>query len=240
MNEETLRKMSEMKLYAMADKLRELSGSQRYQKLTHDEIMAFMVDAEYDRRKKNKVSRLIRNAKTKLPMACVEDIIYSAKRTLKKETFRELLSCSFIENNQNVLICGATGVGKTFVASALVNLACRNGFSARYYRLSKFMEEVAVEKRIGNYLKIIEKMGKIKLLVLDDIGPDILTKEQRNIFLEIAEERYLSAPTIITSQLPFDQWYAIFDEPTTADAICDRLFHNAYKIQLKGESMRKK
>jgi DNA replication protein DnaC len=239
MTQETIRKLNEMKLHAMAEKFDELHQHERYTKLSHDEVLAFLVDAEHDRRKNNQVSRLLGRAKNRLPMACVEELAYAAKRNLRKETMRDLISCAFLQNHQNVLIAGSTGVGKTFVACALINLACRNGYSARYCRLSTFLEEVATEKRIGNYLKAIERMGKIKLLVLDDIGPDILNKEQRNILMDVVEERYLKASTILTSQLPFDQWYAVFDEPTTADAICDRLFHNAFKLQLKGESMRK-
>lgn len=239
MIEETLRKMHDMKLFSMADKLKELSGSDTYDKLSHAEVLACLVDVEYDRRKNNHMARLLRDARLKLPQACVEDIEYTGKRNLKKDSFRDLLCCSFIQNHQNILVSGPTGVGKTYIASALGNLACRNGFQTRYFRLSMFLEQVIADKRIGNYLKTIQKYGTVKLLILDDIGPDILTTEQRNIFLEIIEERHLTASTIITSQLPFEQWYALFDEPTTADAVCDRVFHNAIKINLKGESMRK-
>ncbi|GAG44994.1 unnamed protein product, partial [marine sediment metagenome] len=115
----------------------------------------------------------------------------------------------------------------------------RHGYTALYYRASKFLEFMESEKAIGNYLKTLEKFAKVKLLVLDDIGPDVMNKQQRNIFFDIVEERYLLTSTIITSQLPLDQWYGVFDEPTIADAVCDRLFHNAHKILLKGDSMRK-
>jgi len=239
MLQENLRKLNEMKLYGMVEKLEEISSNTKFKKYSHHELIALMVDKEYDRRKNNKVNRLLKNAKIKLPMACVEDIIFSSKRNLKKEPFRDLTSCDFIEHNQNILIAGATGVGKTFVACALANLACRNGHPTLYTRISRFLEYVKSEKILGNYLKVIEKLGKLKLLVLDDLGPDILTKEDRNIFFEIIEERHLSAATIISSQLPLDQWYAVFDDKTTADAVCDRIFHNSYKIQLGGGSMRK-
>jgi DNA replication protein DnaC len=239
MIEETLRKLHDMKLFSMADKLKELSGSDACEKLSYAEVLACLVDVEYDRRRNNHMARLLRDARLKLPQACMEDIDYSSKRNLKKDSFRDLMGCSFIKHQQNILISGPTGAGKTYLASALGNLACRNGFSTRYFRSSMFLEQVTADKRIGNYLKTIAKYGKTKLLIIDDIGPDIFTAEQRNIFMEIIEERYLTASTIITSQLPFEQWYALFDEPTTADAVCDRMFHNAIKINVKGDSMRK-
>lgn len=236
MIEETIRKLNDMKLFAMSDKLREFTQNNQ---LSSIEQLAFMVDAEYDRRKNNRIKRLLRNAKIKLTMACVEDIDYSPARNLKKDALADLLLGNFIEHHNNVLISGATGTGKTYVACALANLACRHGYTALYYRASIFLEFMESEKATGNYLKTLEKLAKVKLLVLDDLGPDVMNKQQRNIFLDIVEERYLLTSTIITSQLTLDQWYGIFDEPTIADAVCDRLFHNAHKILLKGDSMRK-
>ena len=236
MIEETIRKLNDMKLFAMSDKLREFTQNNQ---LSSIEQLAFMVDAEYDRRKNNRIKRLLRNAKIKLTMACVEDIDYSPARNLKKDALADLLLGNFIEHHNNVLISGATGTGKTYVACALANLACRHGYTALYYRASIFLEFMESEKATGNYLKTLEKLAKVKLLVLDDLGPDVMNKQQRNIFLDIVEERYLLTSTIITSQPPLDQWYGVFDEPTTADAVCDRLFHNAHKILLKGDSMRK-
>ena len=239
MIEETLRKLNDMKLFAMADKLREFTHTNQSGHLDSTEQLACMVDAEYDRRKNNRVKRLLRNAKIKLTMACVEDIEYSPKRNLKKDALTDLLLCNYIEHHHNVLISGATGTGKTYIACALANLACRHGYTTLYYRASKFIEFMELEKATGNYLKTLEKFAKVKLLVLDDLGPDVMNKQQRTIFLDIVEERYLLTSTIITSQLPLDQWYGVFDEPTIADAVCDRLFHNAHKIVLKGDSMRK-
>ena len=214
MTQETIRKLNEMKLHAMAEKLGELQKHARYSKLSHDEVLAFLVDAEYDRKKNNQISRLLGRAKNRLPMASIEEIIYSAKRNLRKETMRDIFSCNFLKNHQNILISGPTGVGKTFVASALINLACRNGFPARYFRLNAFLKEVATQKRIGNYLKAIEKMGKIKLLVIDDIGPGgHFLSESSTLSAIRSDEWYLSDLGFHGS---FEDWLAQGKEPLVA------------------------
>jgi DNA replication protein DnaC len=240
MDAETLRKLNELKLLGMADKLRELSEGKGFRELSPGDLLARLVDCEYERRKKNRVSALLKAAQIRIPTACIEDIEYSAARNLRKEAIRDLSSCEFIDKHTNVLISGACGTGKSYLACALATLACRNGYSAWYFRISRLLEYVAAEKKMGNYLKALEKLGKVRLLVLDDLGSNVLTTEQRQIFFEVIEERYLRASTILGSQLPVDKWYEVFEDPTTADAICDRLFHKAVKIHLKGDSMRKK
>lgn len=240
MEAETLRKLDEMKLIGMMEKFKELFASARTREMSYEDIVATLVDSEYDRRRKSRIASLLKAARIKLPSACVEEVEFSAARNLKKDVFRELQSCTFIEKSQNILISGPTGTGKSYMACALANLACRNGHSTLYFRVSRLLEYVAAEKMLGNYLKALEKLGKVKLLILDDLGSGVMTKDQRNIFFEIIEERYLNGPVILTSQLPMDKWYEVFDDPTTADAICDRLLHNAHQINLKGESMRKK
>ncbi|MGB3111382.1 MAG: IS21-like element helper ATPase IstB [Candidatus Omnitrophota bacterium] len=240
MIESTISKLSAMRLHAMADKTREMSNSPKLSSMNPLDFVAFLVDAEFDRRENGKVSRLLRNAHIKQTMACIENVEFSARRNLKKEVLVDVLTGTFIDNKTNALINGPTGCGKSYLASALANLACRKCQSTMYYRMPRFLEILTAEKALGNYLEIIEKIGKLKLLVLDDLGPDVMSKEQRNMFLEIIEERYLTGSTIITSQLPFEQWYEVFGDPTVADAICDRLFHNAHKIQIEGDSMRKK
>lgn len=240
MNESTISKLNEMNLFAMTDKIRELSSSSKLSSMNPMDFLAFLVDAEFDKRRNGKISRTLKNANIKQTMACIENIDFSAKRKLKKEILADVLAGDFIDNKNNVLITGATGCGKSFLACALANAACRKCQSTAYYRVSRFLEMLTAEKALGNYLKVIEKTGKLKLLILDDLGPEVMTKEQRNLFLEIVEERYLTGSIIITSQLPFEQWYEVFGEPTVADAICDRLFHNAHKIPVEGDSMRKK
>jgi DNA replication protein DnaC len=240
MIESTVSKLHEMGLHAMAEKADELSAGPTFLSMTPSDFLAFLVNTEFDKRRNGKITRLLKTANIKQTMACIEDIDFSARRNLKKDVLADVLTGTVVENRINVLISGPTGCGKSFLACALANLACRKCQPTLYYRVSRFMEVISAEKALGNYLKIIEKIGKLKLFVLDDLGPEVMTKEQRNLFLEIIEERYLTGSTIITSQLPFEQWYEVFGEPTTADAICDRLFHNAHKIQIKGDSMRKK
>ena len=236
----TIEKLVDMKLFTMAQKAGELSASPAAANLGPTELLSFCVDAEYDKRKATRLTRLLRDAKIKLSSACVEEIDFKHHRNLTKDALADIMSGAALEHKTNILISGPTGVGKSYLACAVANLACRKNLTTNYFRVSRFLEHMAAQKALGHYLKAIDKIGTIKLLVLDDFGPDVMTTEQRNIFMEIIEERYLCWPTIIASQLPFEQWYDVFGDQTTADAICDRIFHNARKIQLKGESMRKK
>lgn len=239
MIEQTLNKLNDMRLYAMASKLKEFHQSAQLSAVEPLEMITYMVDSEHDKRKRNRIARLTKNAHIKLQAACIQDIKFSTKRNLFKEKMHDIINGNFIEHNQNTLISGATGVGKTFLACALGNMACVRGMTTLYFRVSRFLEYGYQEQALGNYLKFIEKTGKVKLLILDDLGPDIMTSQQRNMFMEIIEERYLTSSTIIASQLPLEQWHAVFGEESIADAICDRIFHNAYKIELGGDSMRK-
>ena len=240
MIESTIQKLAEMKLFAMADKAQQMHASPAAADLGPLEMLSFCVDAEYDKRKSSRLSRLLRDAHIKHTNASVEEINFKHHRNLSKDELADILSGAAFEHKVNILISGPTGVGKSYLSCAIANLACRKNLTTQYFRVSRMLEYMAAQKALGHYLKTIEKVGALKLLVLDDLGPDVMSPEQRNVFLEIIEERYINWPTIVTSQLPFEQWYDVFGDKTTADAICDRLFHNARKIQLKGESMRKK
>jgi DNA replication protein DnaC len=235
----TISKLHEMRLHAMADKAAQLNTSPQTSSLGPLEALSFCVDAEYDKRRNSRLGRLIRNARIKHSDACVEDINFHAQRNLSKDALADIISGSALDNKSNILICGPTGVGKSYLACAIANLACRRGFSTQYFRVSRLLEYIAAQRAQGSYIRSIERLGALKLLVLDDLGPDVMNAEQRNCIMELAEERYLVWPTIITSQLPFEQWYDVFGDHSVADAICDRLFHNARKLELTGESMRK-
>lgn len=239
MIEETLRKMQQLRLYAMSEQVRQLIDTSQMQKLTPADFLAFAVDAEYNKRNQSRIERLLRQASLKIPSASIADLQFSTGRNLLKDQIEYVLNGDFIKQHKNILISGATGCGKTYLACAVGHYACLNGYSVKYFRVSKFLETMAAEQAVGSYLKTIDKLGKVQLLILDDLGPDVMTRNQRNHILEVVEERYLTSSTIIASQLPLEQWYAVFGESTSADAICDRLFHNSYKIELKGESMRK-
>jgi len=237
---QTVERLHKLRMPGMADAL----SQQRDQPSTHDELgfeerLALLVDRELIQRDNNKVKRLLRAAKLKL-QAYPEDIDYTHPRGLEKSQFADLLSNRWLHQHNNVLITGPTGCGKTYLGCVLANQACRHGLSVRYFRLSRLMESLAIAHGDGRFNKIIQQLAKADLLVLDDWGLDKLTMTQRNDLLEIMEDRHGLKSTLITSQLPINQWHKTIGDATLANAILDRLLHNAHKINLKGESMRKK
>lgn len=238
--EETMRKLTEMSLHAMVDTIKELQRSAQLSKLSITEVLCFMVDAEYNKRRSNRIKRLKKAADIRISSAAVQEIQYGSERNLFRDKVTDLVTGRYIEHCNNILISGATGVGKTYFASALGNMACTMGITVKYYRISKLLEAMEIEKEGGNYLKFLEKISKVKVLILDDLGPDVMNKRQRSFFFDLIEERDRNCSTIVASQLPIKQWYHLFEDESIADAICDRLYHNAFRIELEGESMRKK
>jgi len=206
--------------------------------LSFEERLALMVDREATYRSNNKVSRLLKAAKLKL-QASPEDINYTHPRGLDKSLFASLLSGQWINNHQNVLLTGPTGCGKTYLGCVLATQACRQGYSVRYFRSSRLLEQLTIAHGDGRFAKLVSQLAKTDLLVLDDWGLETSSLSQRNDVLELMEDRHGNRSTLITSQVPIQQWHDAIGDPTLADAILDRLLHNAHRLPLKGESMRR-
>ncbi|MDD5551486.1 MAG: IS21-like element helper ATPase IstB [Candidatus Omnitrophica bacterium] len=236
--EQTIQQMQSMKLYDMANKFKEMISGTNYQDLSHADFISHLIGSEYIGRENRKKTRLLRQAQLKY-QSHTEEIDYHSNRGLNKSVILELSTNRWVIHNQNILISGATGVGKSFISCALGQKCCENGITVYYLRASKLMDEIHQARGLGNYLDYLRKLSRFKVLILDDFGVSNWNKKDSSDFLDIIEDRYQTAPIIISSQLPFNDWYNIFGDDTIADAVCDRIFHNAYKIELKGDSMRK-
>jgi DNA replication protein DnaC len=239
LTEPTLDRLRALHLGAMADAYRTQLQDPAIGALSFDERVALLVDAEHLSRDNRKLARRLKEAKLRIPQACLEDLEYAPRRELDRALIRQLATGRWIAEHRHVLITGATGVGKTYVACALGQHACRQGYRAIYRRLPRFFQELALARADGSYTMLLARFARIDVLILDDWGLAALTDVQRQDLLEVLEDRDAARSTIITSQLPRDQWHAYVGEPTIADAVLDRLVHNAYPITLKGPSRRK-
>ena len=235
----TLDKLRMLKFSGMSRALEEQMQSPDITQLSFEERLGLLVDQEITERDNRRLTSRLRQARLK-QQACLEDVDYQASRGLDKTLLLKLRDCQWVKKAINILITGPTGIGKSWIACALAQKACREGYSAYYQRLTRLLQELPLARGDGSYAKLLARLAKTDLLVLDDWGLVKLNAEQRRDLLEILEDRYGSRATIITSQLPLDQWHDIIGDATLADAIMDRLVHNAYKINLTGESMRKK
>lgn len=239
MNEPTLDKLKQMHLDGMAGAWLEQHKDAKIGALGFDERFGLLVDAEALHRENRRLRRLLRDAKLKIASACIEDIDYAAQRQLDKTAIRQLANCRWVQQSHTVVITGATGTGKTYVACALANHACRKGFSAMYRRATRFFDELALARADGTYPRLLTRIARVDVLVLDDWGMTPIRDAERRDMLEILDDRYGSRATVMTSQISPQKWHDLVGDPTTADAICDRLLHNAHRIDLKGPSRRK-
>lgn len=235
---QTIEKLSQMKLHTMATALQEQLDKPSLSSLSFEDRFAMIVDREWSAREDRKLTKRLKAARLKT-QATIEDIDYQHPRGLDKSVIRSLASCQWIRSHQNVIITGPTGIGKTYLAEAFANKACREGFTAVRYRSTRLFGELEIARGDGSYFKLLGKLAKIDLLAVDDWAVDPLTDQERRHFLELMEDRHGLKSTFITSQYPVSKWHDRIGEPTMADAILDRIVHNAHKIPLKGESMRK-
>lgn len=234
----TVDKLHALRLTGMSKALEEQLLMPERDTLSFEERLGLLVDREFTERDNRRLQTHLRKAKLR-QQAALEDINYRHPRGLDKALMSSLATCQWVQDRHNLLITGPTGVGKTWLACALAHKACREGYSAHYLRLPRLWRELSVAKGDGRYPKLLSGLAKVDLLVLDDFALWPLTDEQPRDLLEILEDRHGSRATLLTSQLPLDHWHQAIGDPTLADAILDRLIHNAYKIALKGESMRK-
>ena len=236
MNTQTLEKMNQMRLLGMRQAFDTLLETR--QQLTADQTLAMLIDAEWEYRKSSRTERYIKQAAFRY-RAAVEQIRFDPARNLDKDQLLRLAECTFIDKAENVLITGLTGAGKSYLACALGHQACLKGYRTIYFHTQKLFARLRMAKADQTYLKMIKNIEKTDVLILDDFGLEPLDQENRLMLLEILEDRHGRKSTLIASQLPVKNWYDIIGENTIADAILDRLIHQAHRVELKGESLRK-
>ena len=231
--------LRQLRLAGMAQAYEDQQGNPAAQSLTFDERFGLLVDAENAQRENRRLGRLLKGAKLKATTACGEDIDFSSRRHLDKRQILDLLTCQWVERGQHVLITGLTGVGKTWLACAFGNEAARKGHGVLYKRLPRFLEELEIAHADGSLPKLRTRLARARLLNLDDWGVAPITRRGRQDLLEVIDDRVPGASVLITAQMPVEAWHEYLGEPTIADAILDRLLHNAHRIALEGESMRR-
>ena len=237
-NQTTIEKMKQMRLQGMAESHYTNTQNNLYQDYTIDSYTTMLIDQEWEYRQNRKMENLIRTARFK-EVASIKDIDYSAKRNLDKNNFERLSTLDFIKNKENIIITGATGTGKSYLAQALGYQSCITIHRTLYFNSSKLMEKVKVARLEGAYTKFMDKIEKCDLLILDDFGLFELDNITRQALMDIIESKYDRSSIIITSQIPVNKWHELIGEGTIADAILDRLVYSSHRINLEGESMRK-
>ena len=239
LQEPTIEKLHELRLAVMAEAWQQQQKDAKIGALSFDERFTLIVDAEHQARDNRRLTRLLKDAQLRIPQACVEDVATASARGLEKAMLRQLASCSWVTEHLNVLITGGTGVGKSYLACALGQSACRRALRVTYRRVPRLLDELALARAEGSHARLLGKLAKFDVLVLDDWGLGAPKDSQRHDLLEVIEDRYGRVSTVVTSQLPVAKWHEWIGDPTMADAILDRLVNNAYKVDLKGPSRRK-
>jgi DNA replication protein DnaC len=235
----TLEQLKALKFDGMAEAFVELENQTQAADLSHAEWLALLLDREIAHRNTKRFQTRLRSAKLRHSQAAIEDVDYRTPRQLDKALFQQLTTSRWIAEHRNLLATGPCGVGKSWLSCALAQKACRDGYTAFYARLSRLFADLELARGDGRFARLFRTLAKVDLLVLDDWGPDRLTANQRHDLMEIVEERYGRRSTLITSQLTLDKWHDVIGEPTFADAILDRIVHNAYRLELNGPSLRK-
>jgi DNA replication protein DnaC len=234
----TLDQLRALKLDGMADAFVVLQSQDNARDLSHAEWLALLLDREAAKRDTSRFQSRLRSAKLRHSQASIEDVDYRAARRLDKTMFQQLATGRWIAEHRNVLVTGKCGVGKSWLSCALAQKACRDGYTVHYARVPRLFAELELAHGDGRFARLFRTLIKADLLILDDWGPDRLTASQRRDLMEIVEDRYGAGSTLITSQLPVEAWHEVIGEPTFADAILDRIVHNAYRLTLEGPSMR--
>lgn len=236
-NNQTVNKLNQMKMHGMVEVYQLLLTSS--QAMTNDEFLTYLVESEWDRRENLKLARNIKNAKFRY-QSTIEDIEFYQDRNLDKTQLLRLAQCGFLDKAENVIITGATGVGKSHIATALGKQACTKGYKTLYCNVNKLLSLLKIKRADSSHIKEIEKIARYDLIILDDFGLAPIDAQSRLDLLEIIEDRHGKKSTIITSQIPINLWHDVIADSTIADAILDRIVHNSVKIELKGMSLRKK
>ena len=239
MNEPTANKMKQMKLYGMHNAFKTAIESGKTDHYTLDQFISMLIDAEWDERHNRRIERSIKNAKFHYK-SNIESINFDDARNLDRNLVLRLAGCEFVEKNENILITGSTGVGKSYLGTALGYQACIEGFKVNYFNTSKLFAKLKIAKADGSYLRELAKIQRQDVIILDDFGLQAINNEKQLILMDLIEDRHHKKSTIFCSQLPVKNWYDLIEEKTIADAILDRIIHSAIRFELKGESMRKK
>lgn len=239
LNNQTADKLTGMRLPAMAKEYRRQLEHAPTSALSFDERFGMLVDSEWAARKNNQLHRLLKIANLRIKNACLEDIDYNPTHNIDKNMISRLASCIWVREGRNIIISGATGTGKTFLACAFGQAACRQGFKVKYYRVNRLLTDLAIGHGDGSYNKIMRDLKKADLIIMDDFGMAILDPISSRDLLEVIEDRFGAKGTIIATQLPVANWHELFEDSTVADAVLDRVIHNSYRFEPKGDSKRR-